>query len=44
MVPGAANEISHISTGGGASIELMEGHKLPGIEYLSNQDDVRDLL
>lgn len=44
MVPGAANEISHISTGGGASIELMEGHKLPGIEYLSNKDDVRDLL
>ena len=44
MVEGAAKEISHISTGGGASIELMEGHKLPGIEYLSNRDDVRDLL
>lgn len=44
LVPGASKEISHISTGGGASIELMEGHKLPGIEYLSNREEVRDLL
>ena len=44
LVPGASKEISHISTGGGASIELMEGHKLPGIEYLSNKDDVSHLL
>ena len=31
---GLEDEVTHLSTGGGAALELIEGHQLPGVEVL----------
>jgi phosphoglycerate kinase len=37
VAAGVADRITHISTGGSASLELLSGNSMPGVEALSDR-------
>jgi len=39
---GVADQITHISTGGGAALELLGGRRLPGLDVLPDAGEGTD--